>query len=651
MNDDERRANNIALYREWRPKVFRDVVEQEHVVKTLINSIKRNRLAHAYLFCGMRGTGKTTLAKILARAVNCLNSADGEPCNECEMCTGIMTGRILDVVEIDAASNNSVDNIRSLRDDISYAPARARYKVYIIDEVHMLSGGAFNALLKTLEEPPSYALFILATTEPHKLPATILSRCQRFDLRRITDGAIIGRLEMIAADMGVTAEKQALRLIAKLSEGALRDAISIFDQCAASLRRRDGAGGDSISDADDSIGDSIGDAIGESIGESIGDAGKLPGGLVLTLNDVQRVAGRPGDDVLLQCARIMIERDVKAIPEHVASITSAGMSLIQYIDGVSLFFRNMMMIKLDGSRESFPEIDDDTFWGMRDLCNKCDLDCLLVVVSEFSALAGTIKNSSNQTVLLEITMAKISLGRYHCADATESINARIGLLEKRIDEIHAARVPDKSIPATAVAATEAVAASTAVAVTGLAAASTEAAAVAATEAETGTTAVAATEAVAASAAVAASTAVAVEAVAATTAVTPTKAVTAAAAAAMPEPINQDVWRKIIAGIKSTGNMLLFSVLSGSSAQTLGDTFYVVVNESILSMRNMATIPDNISLLRDEIQSATGRTYRINIISEKEAQMLKSGDNNKDSSFLDIAHSFKERYGIPTSVYP
>jgi DNA polymerase-3 subunit gamma/tau len=220
-----------ALYREWRPLVFEDVVEQEHIVKTLKYSVTAGRIAHAYLFCGTRGTGKTTMAHILSRAINCLNPQNGDPCNECEVCKGILEGSILDVLEIDAASNNSVDNVREIRDEVIYAPSTARYKVYIIDEVHMLSTGAFNALLKTLEEPPSHVVFILATTEPHKLPATILSRCQRFDFRKISVEGIVQRLDKVAHANGITFEKEALRLISRLADGALRDALSIMDQC------------------------------------------------------------------------------------------------------------------------------------------------------------------------------------------------------------------------------------------------------------------------------------------------------------------------------------------------------------------------------------------------------------------------------------
>ena len=221
-----------VLYRKYRPKVFSDVYGQDHVTSTLKNEIKNGRVSHAYLFTGSRGTGKTTCAKILAKAVNCEHNIDGEPCNECEVCKGLDNGSIYDVVEIDAASNNGVDNIRELRDETNYAPSRGKYRVYIIDEVHMLSTGAFNALLKTLEEPPAHVIFILATTEVHKLPATILSRCQRFDFKRIQPETMAVRLKEVASLEGLSLDDDAAVLIARIADGALRDGLSILDQCA-----------------------------------------------------------------------------------------------------------------------------------------------------------------------------------------------------------------------------------------------------------------------------------------------------------------------------------------------------------------------------------------------------------------------------------
>ena len=222
-----------ALYRKWRPGTFEDVRGQEHIVKTLKNQIKLQRVGHAYLFCGTRGTGKTSVAKIFAKAVNCLDPKDGSPCGECAMCRSIQSQSSMNVIEIDAASNNGVDNIREIREEVEYSPTEGRYKVYIIDEVHMLSIGAFNALLKTLEEPPEYVIFILATTEAHKIPITILSRCQRYDFRRITVDTIAKRLQELVDKEGMDVEEKAVRYIARAADGSMRDALSLLDQCVA----------------------------------------------------------------------------------------------------------------------------------------------------------------------------------------------------------------------------------------------------------------------------------------------------------------------------------------------------------------------------------------------------------------------------------
>lgn len=222
-----------ALYRKFRPQEFEDVKGQDHIVTTLKNQIKADRIGHAYLFCGTRGTGKTTIAKIFAKAVNCEHPVDGSPCGECPTCKAIAAGSSMNVIEIDAASNNGVDNIRQIREEVEYRPTEGKYKVYIIDEVHMLSIGAFNALLKTLEEPPSYVIFILATTEAHKIPITILSRCQRYDFRRISIDTIAGRLTDLMEKEQVNVEERAIRYIAKAADGSMRDALSLLDQCIA----------------------------------------------------------------------------------------------------------------------------------------------------------------------------------------------------------------------------------------------------------------------------------------------------------------------------------------------------------------------------------------------------------------------------------
>ena len=293
-----------ALYRVYRPQTFNDVVEQQHIVTTLKNAVMSKNTAHAYLFCGTRGTGKTTMAKIFARAVNCIYPVDGNPCNECEICSGIIDGTILDVIEIDAASNNSVDNVRALIDEVIYTPTKASKKVYIIDEVHMLSIGAFNALLKTLEEPPEHVMFILATTEAHKMPATVLSRCQRFDFRRITNKGIAQRLLSIAQECGVALSNEAANFIASLAEGALRDGISILDQC--------------ISTGHDK----------------------------LDLELVQGVIGVAPNEIIINTLDYLVNRQNKEVISQIDLIFSEGKDSGQYIRKLIQFLRDVLVYKI-----------------------------------------------------------------------------------------------------------------------------------------------------------------------------------------------------------------------------------------------------------------------------------------------------------------
>ena len=586
--DYRERRQKTALYREWRPRTFSDVVEQEHVVTTLKNSILRGRLAHAYLFCGTRGTGKTTLAQILSRAVNCLNPKDAEPCNECEICAGILSGRLLDVVEIDAASNNSVDNIRGLRDAIIYAPAEAKYKVYIIDEVHMLSGGAFNALLKTLEEPPAYALFILATTEPHKLPPTILSRCQRFDFRRITDAAIVERLELIAGDIGAKADRDALRLIAKLSDGALRDAISIFDQCASSN-----------------------------------------GGVALTLDDVLRMTGRPRDDNLVECARILINRQIGSVPRHVAAVSASGLNLNQYIDGMTVFFRHLLMIKLGQDREAFPELPDGIYREAEALASLCDTDYLLAVASEFSTMAYAIKDSVNQTVLLEVALAKICLGRFRSDSAIVNLNARVDALERKLEQAgrvpapveasvkrvsSPAETPEENVPAPVEANAEYAPAP----------AETPAEYVLAPDEATA-------EPVSAPAVPVYEPAERLE--------VPENQAPPEVEPAPATPVFDDAqWRAIIEKFKNLGNPRLYTLLQTTTTHIAGDNFRIVLPMDMANHSAFLTNPDNLSKLRAEIQSATGRAYAVQVISEHD-------------KYRDIAKQMTDKFNIPVKIHP
>ncbi len=379
----------ISLYRKWRPQVFEDVVEQEHVVRTLRNSVISGRIAHAYLFCGTRGTGKTTMAHILARAINCLDPVNGDPCNRCEICTGILDGSILDVIEIDAASNNSVDNVREIRDEVVYAPSRAKYKVYIIDEVHMLSTGAFNALLKTLEEPPPHVVFILATTEPHRLPATILSRCQRFDFRRISAEGIVARLHKIAAANGITLDADAAGLIAKLSDGALRDAISLLDQCIA------------------------------------------PGNEVISYNDVLSVAGMVNDDFMADLADFIINRDTVSVLNAVSELVAQGKDTGKFIGDMILYFRNMLVCKVASSPEKLLELRGDVIERLKKQSEKLDHNLLISIIRDLSECEANLKWSAHPRILLEATLIKLSEMNLNIAE--NDVLTRLARLEHIIE--------------------------------------------------------------------------------------------------------------------------------------------------------------------------------------------------------------------------
>lgn len=293
-----------ALYRKWRPQTFEDVKGQEHIVTTLKNQIRLGRVGHAYLFCGTRGTGKTSVAKIFAKAVNCLQPVDGSPCGECAMCRAIQSQTLMNVIEIDAASNNGIDNIREIRDEVEYSPTEGRYKVYIIDEVHMLSIGAFNALLKTLEEPPEYVIFILATTEAHKIPVTILSRCQRYDFRRITVDTITGRLTELAEKENLDVEEKALRYIARAADGSMRDALSLLDQCIAFyLNER------------------------------------------LTYDHVLDILGAVDTTVFSRLLRSVLDQDIAGALKLIEDVVVQGRELGQFVTDFTWYLRNLMLVQ------------------------------------------------------------------------------------------------------------------------------------------------------------------------------------------------------------------------------------------------------------------------------------------------------------------
>ncbi|MDE7132943.1 MAG: DNA polymerase III subunit gamma/tau, partial [Lachnospiraceae bacterium] len=307
-----------ALYRKFRPDCFEDVKGQEHIVTTLKNQIKAERIGHAYLFCGTRGTGKTTIAKIFAKAVNCEHPVDGSPCGECRACKTIASGASMNVIEIDAASNNGVDNIREIVEEVSYSPAEGKYKVYIIDEVHMLSIGAFNALLKTLEEPPSYVIFILATTEVHKIPITILSRCQRYDFRRITIDTITGRLRELMDTEQIQVEEKALRYVAKTADGSMRDALSLLDQCIA-----------------------------------------FHFGQELTYDKVLDVLGAVDTEVFGRLLRHVLERNVTGCIELLEEIVMQGRELTQFVTDFTWYLRNLLLVKSSDDIEDVIDVSTD----------------------------------------------------------------------------------------------------------------------------------------------------------------------------------------------------------------------------------------------------------------------------------------------------
>ncbi|WP_432662203.1 DNA polymerase III subunit gamma/tau [Wukongibacter baidiensis] len=380
-----------ALYRKWRPIVFGDVVGQTHITMTLKNQIKNDSIAHAYLFCGTRGTGKTSTAKIFARAINCLAPEDFNPCNECEVCKGILNESIMDVVEIDAASNNGVDNIRELRENVKYPPSRAKFKVYIIDEVHMLSQGAFNALLKTLEEPPSYVIFILATTEPQKIPATILSRCQRFDFKRVGSDDIFERLKHICTSMEIDAQDEALRIVVRNSDGAVRDALSILDQC--------------ISFTEGS----------------------------LTYEKVIETLGMVTDEFLFKLTKSIYEEDSKKAMELIDELVNSGKDISQFIKELINHFRNLMMTKMTESLEEVIDISVENIERLKEQGKEFEFNTIIRIINILAQTEAEIKWSSQPRVLLELAMVKIMQPRID--DSYEGLIDRINKLEKKIQNL------------------------------------------------------------------------------------------------------------------------------------------------------------------------------------------------------------------------
>lgn len=381
-----------ALYRKWRPTSFEEVRGQDHIVKTLKNQINSGRIGHAYLFCGTRGTGKTSIAKIFARAVNCEHPVDGSPCGECSMCRQIAEGASLNVVEIDAASNNGVENIRDIREQVQYPPTDGRYRVYIIDEVHMLSIGAFNALLKTLEEPPSYVIFILATTEVHKIPITILSRCQRYDFKRISIDTIAGRLAELTQAEQIDVDDRALRYVARAADGSMRDALSLLDQCVAF-----------------------------HFGEK------------LTYDNVLEVLGAVDNRVFSKLFQAVLASDTKACIREIEEMIIQGRDLSQLVNDFVWYMRNLLIAKTTDEPGDMLDMSEENLAVLKEEAAGVDTETLMRYIRIFSELSGQLRYASQKRILVEIAFIKLTTPSME--QNLDSILQRITLLEQRMQEM------------------------------------------------------------------------------------------------------------------------------------------------------------------------------------------------------------------------
>ena len=379
-----------ALYRKFRPQEFEDVKGQEHIVTTLKNQIKADRIGHAYLFCGTRGTGKTTVAKIFAKAVNCEHPVDGSPCGKCPACQGIAAGTSMNVIEIDAASNNGVDNIRQIREEVSYRPTEGKYKVYIIDEVHMLSAGAFNALLKTLEEPPAYVIFILATTEAHKIPITILSRCQRYDFHRISIDTITDRLAELMRTEQVDVEERALRYVAKAGDGSMRDALSLLDQCIAF-----------------------------HLGEK------------LTYENVLEVLGAVDTEVFSALLRQVLAKDVTGAIRTVDHLVDQGRELGQMVNDFTWYMRNLLLIQSADDMEEVLDMSADHLAALKEEARMVEPETLIRYIRIFSELSSQIRYAAQKRILLEIAIIKLC--RPQMEKDLSALNERMDDMEQKLE--------------------------------------------------------------------------------------------------------------------------------------------------------------------------------------------------------------------------
>jgi DNA polymerase-3 subunit gamma/tau len=381
----------MALYRKWRPDTFEEVKGQDHIVTTLKNQIINDRVGHAFLFCGTRGTGKTSIAKLFAKAVNCEHPVNGSPCNECASCRAIAKGSSMNVIEIDAASNNGVDNIRQIREEVQYSPTEGRYKVYIIDEVHMLSSGAFNALLKTLEEPPSYVIFILATTESHKIPITISSRCQKYEFRRISVETISDRLMDLLGREQISAERKAIDYIAKAADGSMRDALSILDQCIAF-----------------------------NLGKE------------LTYENVLDTIGAVDIDIFAKLLEKIIELDIVGAIDIIDEIVWQGRELSRFVSEFTWFMRNVLLIKVSPDADKKLDMSVENLNRIKVLAEKVAMDSLIRYINIFSETSVNIKYAVQKRIVLEL--AVIKLCKPEMETDYSSILDRLRVLEKKMED-------------------------------------------------------------------------------------------------------------------------------------------------------------------------------------------------------------------------
>ena len=389
-----------ALYRKFRPQEFEDVKGQEHIVTTLKNQIKADRIGHAYLFCGTRGTGKTTVAKIFAKAVNCEHPVDGSPCGECPTCKAIADGSSMNVIEIDAASNNGVDNIRQIREEVTYRPTEGKFKVYIIDEVHMLSAGAFNALLKTLEEPPSYVIFVLATTEAHKIPITILSRCQRYDFHRISIDTISDRLMDLMKEEKVDVEEKAIRYVAKAGDGSMRDALSLLDQCIAF-----------------------------HLGET------------LTYDNVLEVLGAVDTEIFSRLLRQILAKDIAGAVATLDALVDEGREMGQMVTDFTWYLRNLLLMQSSDDMEEVLDISKEHLNALKEEAQMVKPEVLMRYIRVFSELGNQIKYASQKRILIEIAIIKLC--KPQMEKDYESVIDRIASIEAKL----AHGIPVASAPA------------------------------------------------------------------------------------------------------------------------------------------------------------------------------------------------------------